>query len=111
MLTGTIPDLSSCTSLEFYHVGAGEPWNRGFKNDLSLASDFDVTNFLSRFYASNCQLSTAEVDKILNVFANAGTLRPNIIDLSGTNGYPTATGLADKDTLVAAGWTVNLPAQ
>lgn len=110
MLTGTIPDLSSCTSLEFYHVGAGEPWNRGFKNDLSLASDFDVTNALSRFYASNCQLSTAEIDKILNVFANAGTISPNIIDLSGTNGYPTATGLADKDTLVTAGWTVNLPA-
>lgn len=110
MLTGTIPDLSTCSSLEFYHVGAGEPWNRGFKNNLSLASDFDVTSDLSRFYASNCQLSTAEVDKILNAFANAGTTSPNIIDLSGTNGYPTSVGLADKDTLVAAGWTVNLPA-
>ena len=111
MLTGEIPNLSGCTALTFYHVGAGEPWNRGFKNDLSLASDFDVTNKLSRFYASNCRLSTAETDKILNVFANAGTTSPNIIDISGTNGYPTSAGLADKDTLVAAGWTVNLPAQ
>ena len=110
MLTGEIPNLSGATALNFYHVGAGEPWNRGFKNDLSLASDFDVTNILTRFYASNCQLSTAEVDKILNAFANAGTTSPNIIDLSGTNGYPTSAGLADRDTLVAAGWTVNLPA-
>lgn len=110
MLTGEIPNLLGATSLTFYHVGAGEPWNRGFKNDLSLASDFDVTDILTRFYASNCQLSTEEVDKILNAFANAGTTSPNIIDLSGTNGYPTSAGLADKDTLVAAGWTVNLPA-
>jgi hypothetical protein len=95
--------------LTFYHVGAGEPWNRGFKNDLSLASDFDVTNILTRFYASNCQLSTAEVDKILNAFANAGTTSPNIIDLSGTNGAPTSSGLADAASLVADGWDVNLP--
>jgi hypothetical protein len=110
MLTGEIPNLSGATNLTFYHVGAGEPWNRGFKNDFSLASDFDVTNKLSKFYASNCQLSTVEVDKILNAFANAGTTSPNIIDISGSNGYPTSAGLADKDTLVAAGWTVNLPA-
>ncbi len=110
MLTGEIPNLSGATSLSFYHVGAGEPWNRGFKNDFSLASDFDVTNILTRFYASNCQLSTEEVDKILNAFANAGTTSPNIIDISGSNGYPTSAGLADRDTLVAAGWTVNLPA-
>ena len=109
MLTGEIPNLSTCAALTFYHVGAGEPWNRGFKNDLSLASDFDVTNKLSRFYASNCLLSTAEIDKLLNAFANAGTTSPNIIDISGSNGYPTSAGLADKDTLVAAGWTVNLP--
>jgi hypothetical protein len=109
MLTGEIPNLSGATALTFYHVGAGEPWNRGFKNDLSLASDFDVTNKLSRFYASNCLLSTSEIDKLLNAFANAGTTSPNIIDISGSNGYPTSAGLADKDTLVAAGWTVNLP--
>ena len=111
MLKGEIPNLSGTTDLTFYHVGAGEPWNRGFKNDLSLASDFDVTNKLSRFYASNCQLSTAEIDKLLNAFANAGTTSPNIIDISGSNGYPTSAGLTDRDTLVAAGWTVNLPAQ
>lgn len=111
MLTGEIPNLSGATSLTFYHVGAGSAWQRGFKNNLSLASDFDVTNILTRFYASNCQLSTAEIDKILNAFANAGTTSPNIIDLSGSNGYPTSTGLADRDTLVSAGWTVNLPAQ
>jgi hypothetical protein len=109
MLTGEIPNLSGATSLNFYHVGAGEPWNRGFKNDLSLASDFDVTNKLSRFYASNCQLSTAEIDKLLNAFANTSTISPNIIDISGSNGYPTPAGLADKDTLVASGWTINLP--
>ncbi len=111
MLTGEIPDLSGATALTFYHVGAGEPWNRGFKNDLSLASDFDVTNKLSRFYASNCKLSTSEVDKILNAFANAGTTSPNIIDISGSNGYPTSTGLISYQSLINNGWTVNLPAQ
>lgn len=112
MLTGTIPDLSTCPSLTFYHVGAGEPWNRGFKNDLSLASDFDVGVNMERFYASNCQLSTEEVDKILNKFAaKAGTFTtPNIIELSGSNGYPTSAGLADAQTLITDGWTVNLPA-
>lgn len=110
MLTGEIPDLSGCTVLTFYHVGAGSAWQRGYKNDLSLASDFDVAPALEKFFASNCQLSTAEVDKILNKFANVASTSPNTIDLSGTNGYPTAAGLADRDTLVAAGWTVNLPA-
>ena len=112
MLTGTIPDLSTCPSLTFYHVGAGEPWNRGFKNNLSLASDFDVGVNMERFYASNCQLSTEEVDKMLNKFAaKAGTFTtPNIIELSGSNGYPTSAGLADAQTLIADGWTVNLPA-
>jgi hypothetical protein len=112
MLTGTIPDLSTCPSLTFYHVGAGEPWNRGFKNDLSLASNFDVGVNMERFYASNCQLSTEEIDKILNKFAaKAGTFTaPNIIELSGSNGYPTSAGLADAQTLTADGWTVNLPA-
>jgi hypothetical protein len=112
MLTGTIPDLSTCPSLTFYHVGAGEPWNRGFKNNLSLTSDFDVGVNMEKFYASNCQLSTEEVDKILNKFAaKAGSFTtPNIIELSGSNGYPTSAGLAHATILRAAGWTVNLPA-
>jgi hypothetical protein len=110
MLTGEIPNLSGCTLLTFYHVGAGPAWQRGFKNNLTVASDFDVAPALQKFFASNCQLSTAEVDRILNKFANVASTSPDIIDLSGTNGYPTAAGLADRDTLVAAGWTVNLPA-
>ncbi len=113
MLTGTIPDLSGCTNLSFYHVGAGPSWVNGFKNDLDVASDFDVSVNLAKFFASNCQLSTADVDKILAAFAaKAGTFtNPTTIDLSGTNGFPTATGLADKQTLEANGWTVKLPAQ
>jgi len=112
MLTGTIPDLSGCTALTFYHVGAGPAWQRGKKNQLSVASDFDVGVNLEKFFASNCQISTAGIDKILNKFAaKAGTFtNPTTIDLSGTNGYPTSTGLADRDTLVADGWTVELPA-
>jgi hypothetical protein len=113
MLTGTIPDLSGCTNLTFYHVGAGPSWVNGFKNDFSVASDFDVAVKLEKFFASNCQLSTADVDKILAAFAaKAGTFtNPTTIDLSGTNGFPTATGLADKQTLEANGWAVKLPAQ
>lgn len=113
MLTGTIPNLSGCTFLTFYHVGAGPAWKEGKKNDLSVALDFDVGVKLEKFFASNCQLSTADVDRILAAFAaKAGTFtNPTTIDLSGTNGYPTATGLADKQTLESNGWTVNLPAQ
>jgi hypothetical protein len=110
MLTGTIPDLSGCTSLEFFHLGAGPAWARGFKNRLTVATDFDVPVTLSKFFASNCNLSTADVNKILFKFSSASTTSPNIIDLSGTNGYPTEEGLEYRDTLVAAGWTVNLPA-
>lgn len=112
MLTGTIPDLSGCTNLTFYHVGAGPSWVNGFKNDLDVASDFDVAVNLEKFFASNCQLSTADVDKVLAAFAaKAGTFTdPTTIDLSGTNGYPTATGLANVQILENDGWTVNLPA-
>lgn len=112
MLTGTIPDLSGCSNLRFYHVGAGSSWKEGFKNDLSVAADFDVNTRLDRFFASNCQLSTTDVDLLLSKFAaKAGTFtNPVIFDISGTNGYPSATGLADAQTLESNGWTVNLPA-
>lgn len=110
MLTGTIPDLSGCTSLEFFHLGAGPSWARGFKNRFTVATDFDVGIKLSKFFASNCNISTEGVDRILLKFSEAATTSPNIIDLSGTNGYPTEAGLGYKDTLVANGWTVNLPA-
>jgi len=117
MLSGTIPNLAACLNLTFYHVGAGEPWKRGFKNNLSLASDFDVPYRMSRFYASNCQLSTEEVDKILNklaIKAPTATIPPRtyplVLDLSGANGYPTAAGLADAQILENWYWTVNLPA-
>jgi hypothetical protein len=111
MITGTIPDLSGCTSLEFFHVGAGSSWVDGFKNRFTIATDFDVPVTLSKFFASNCNISTEGVDKILLKFSQASTTSPNIIDLSGTNGYPTSAGLGYRDTLVSAGWTVNLPAQ
>jgi hypothetical protein len=110
MLTGRIRRLDVNPNLEFYHVGAGDAWQRGFKNQLTVDSDFAVAPALSKFFASNCQISTEGVDKILNAFASITTTNPITIDLSGTNGYPTAAGLADRDTLVAAGWTVNLPA-
>jgi hypothetical protein len=112
MLTGTIPDLSGCPNLKFYHVGAGPAWQEGFKNDLSVAPDFDVNVRLDKFFASNCQLSTEDVDLLLSKFAaKAGTfINPVTFDISGTNGYPSATGLADAQTLEANGWTVNLPA-
>lgn len=110
MLTGRIRRLDVNPDLEFYHVGAGDAWQRGFKNQLTVDSDFAVAPTLSKFFASNCQISTEGIDKILNAFASITTTNPITIDLSGTNGYPTAAGLADRDTLVAAGWTVNLPA-
>jgi hypothetical protein len=110
MLTGTIPDLSGCTQLSFFHVGAGPSWASGFRNRFSIASDFDVPVTLSKFFASNCNIPTEGVDKILLKFSQASTTSPNIIDLSGTNGYPTEAGLGYRDTLVAAGWTVKLPA-
>jgi hypothetical protein len=112
MLTGTIPDLSGCTNLNFYHVGAGPAFKTGKKNSFEVAPDFDVAVKMSKFFASNCQISTEGIDRILNKFAaKAGTFtNPQTIDLSGTNGYPTLTGLADRDTLIANGWSVKLPA-
>ena len=111
MITGTIPDLSGCTSLEFFHVGAGPSWVDGFKNRFTVASDFDVPVTLSKFFASNCNISTVGVNRILFKFAQTATTSPNIIDLSGTNGYPDEAGLAYANALISNGWTVKLPAQ
>lgn len=113
MLTGTIPDLSACSSLRFFHVGAGPSWEQGFKNDLSVAADFDVNVRLDKFFASNCLLSTEDVDRVLAAFAaKAGTFtNPQTIDLSGSNGFPTSTGLANKQILESNGWTVKIAAQ
>jgi hypothetical protein len=110
MLTGTIPDLSACSELRFFHVGAGPSWQKGFKNDLSVAADFDVNVRLDKFFASNCLLSTEDVDRVLAAFASrAGTfLNPQTIDLSGSNGSPTSTGLLNKDILESSGWTVKV---
>jgi hypothetical protein len=110
MITGEIPDLSGCTSLNFYHVGAGPSWSQGFRNQLTVASDFDIPVTMSKFYASNCSLSSDEVDQILTTFAaKAGTFsNPDIIDLSGNNGNPSSTGSSAVTTLTANGWTVNV---
>ncbi len=109
MLTGEICNLDT-TIVNFYHVGAGASWAQGFRNALTVASDFDVPTRMSKFYASNCTLSSDDVDQILTTFAaKAGTfLNPNIIDLSGNNGSPSSTGLAAKTTLESNGWTVNV---
>jgi len=111
MITGTIQDLSGCTSLEFFHVGAGASWVDGFKNRLTVASDFDVPVSLSKFFASNCNISQDGVDKILLKFSETATTSPNIIDLSGTNGYPSDAGQSYANALISRGWTVELPAQ
>ena len=111
MITGTIPNLFGCTSLEFFHVGAGPSWVDGFKNRLTVASDFDVPVSLSKFFASNCNISKNDVDKILFKFAERATTSPNIIDLSGTNGYPSDAGQSYANALISRGWTVKLPAQ
>ena len=110
MITGEIPDLSSCTSLNFYHIGAGASWAQGFRNQLTVASDFDVPTSMSKFYASNCTLSSDDVDQILTTFAaKAGTFTsPNILDLSGNNGSPSSIGTTAKITLESDGWTVNV---
>jgi hypothetical protein len=109
MLTGEICNLAG-TFVNFYHVGAGASWAQGFRNELTVASDFDVPTRMSKFYASNCTLSSDDVDQILTTFAaKAGTFNsPNIIDLSGNNGAPSSTGLAAKTTLESNGWTVNV---
>lgn len=110
MLTGQIPDLSSCGSLEYYHVGNGGEYfyNRGLANNLTLAPDFDVHENIEYFFAGTCGLSQAEVDLILAKFAaKAGTFtNPQKISLGGGNALPSNAGLANKTTLIANGWTV-----
>jgi len=57
----------------------------------------------------NNAFDQATVDLILNVFAENEadfTYATPSVDLSGTDAAPSAAGLTDKATLIAAGWSV-----
>lgn len=98
-LTGNIPDLSNNTALtEFYcHT-----------NQITGYVGGTVSATLGRFEAQNNLLTQAAVDALLAAFVAANkTTGTRILNLGGTgNATPSATGLADKATLVSRGWTV-----
>ena len=91
--------------------------DRGFKNNLSLTVGvFKVPTSIQRFSANNCQLSTSEIDRILNAFnrnidewGNVSNSSPRVLDLGGSNGYPTQDGLLWAQALKDSGWIVYLP--
>jgi hypothetical protein len=76
------------------------------------ANAFDnakATNYTLAF--TNCALTQTSVDNILVSVAKSVTNTPTLINgtlnmTGGTSATPSATGLAAKASLVAAGWTV-----
>jgi hypothetical protein len=55
-----------------------------------------------------CAIDVTGIDNILAAVNNAGTSGGNLQLEGGTNGIPTAAGLADKLELEGRGWTVTV---
>jgi hypothetical protein len=73
-------------------------------------SNLDITGSPSIYFinASDCAIPTLLVDSIL-VQLDANGVTDGTVNLSGgTNGIPTATGLAAKASLEGKGWTVDV---
>jgi len=100
-LTGNIPDISTNTILRVIRV---------YSNNLTGFEGGTVSSTLGDFQAQNNLLTQTAVDAILSAFVAAGRTSANgtcNLELGGTgNATPSATGLADKATLVSRGWTV-----
>ena len=98
-LTGSIPSLSNNTALTQFYCGT---------NQLTGWAGGTVSATLGDFQAQDNLLPQATVDAILAAFVAAGrSTGTRVLNLGGTgNATPSATGLADKATLVSRGWTV-----
>jgi hypothetical protein len=76
----------------------------------SNLSNLDITGSPSIYFinASDCAIPTLLVDSILVQLDTNGITDGNVNLSGGTNGIPTATGLAAKASLEGKGWTVNV---
>jgi hypothetical protein len=79
-----------------------------YSNQLTGWTGGTVPIALGDFQAQNNLLTQAAVDAILAAFVAAGrNSGTRTLNLGGTgNATPSATGLANKATLVSRGWTV-----
>lgn len=97
---GAFGDISGLTALTSVQCQS---------NQIAIASDFAVSSALGSANISNNALSQAQVDKILSAFVAAGRTSASgtcSLNIGGTNAAPSATGAADKATLVSRGWSV-----
>ena len=101
--SGTLPTFAACTALTYIHAGS---------NSLTAvtAGSFATQANLATLNLSSNALPAAEVNKVLADLVVSLGLGGRVIctvTLSGgTNAAPTGQGVTDKNTLVAAGWTV-----
>jgi hypothetical protein len=78
--------------------------------DIPNLSNLNITGspLIRYIYANNCAIPTIQVDSIL-VQLDTNGVTDGTVELSGgTNGIPTATGLAAKISLEGKGWTVTV---
>jgi hypothetical protein len=101
--SGTLPSFGTCTSLANFHCNS---------NSFSgvVSGSFSTQQSLSNLDLSGCALSVSAVDSVLadcvTSLGISGRVACTISLAGGTNAAPDAAGLANKATLVAAGWTV-----
>jgi hypothetical protein len=102
-IVGSVPDISNCTQLISINLS---------HNDIdSYQSGTLITQkYLTNIELQNNLFSESAINSILaDLFVNKTSrgLLPCTVDLSGsTNASPTGDGLAAKNALIAAGWTV-----
>ena len=100
-----IPEFSENTVIETILLGGNQinDWAGGF-----------VSSSIYKFAANNNLLPQAVVDGLLSAFVSAGRvwsgapeIKPALLLGGGSNAAPSATGLANKQTLISRGWTVS----
>ena len=118
-LANTTSSLSSNASLTSVSFPALTTITKsaGVSGALSIASNVALTSISIpvltvpdgfRFIFTNNALTEASVDHVLaRCVANAGFVSGRVDLNGGTNAVPSATGLADKATLIGRGVTVN----
>jgi Leucine-rich repeat (LRR) protein len=99
-LTGNIPTLSANSNLSEFYCSY---------NEFTDYSGGTVSSVLDIFEADNNLLTSSAVDGILSAFvvANNTTTPTRVLNLGGVgNQAPTLSGVTNKATLTAIGWTV-----
>lgn len=96
-ITGDIPTLSACTSIQACDVAT---------NALTGFAGGPIPATLQNIQAQNNNLGAAVINAILAALVAAGSTN-KICNLGGIgNAAPTGQGLTDKATLISRGWNV-----